>query len=147
MKCLLRLFKRKPKLVYPHRDNWSQWDNFEKELLDCVNKERISRGIPILIPDETLQLEAENRAIHYRELGELDKHIGFSAINCRLTDLGAKVSGENLAIGYQSAETTVHAWMNSSGHRDLILNKGMIYCGMGFVRLKKKTFECMITCK
>ena len=42
-----------------------------------------------------------------------------------------KTAGENIAKGYQSAESVVRGWMNSSGHRANILNPSFKTIGVG----------------
>jgi uncharacterized protein YkwD len=39
---------------------------------------------------------------------------------------------ENIAAGYRSPAAVVEGWMNSSGHRDNIMNCGLTDIGVGF---------------
>ena len=40
-------------------------------------------------------------------------------------------AGENIAMGYISAQSVVNGWMNSSGHRANILNPSFKTIGVG----------------
>jgi uncharacterized protein YkwD len=40
---------------------------------------------------------------------------------------------ENIGAGYTSPAAVVQGWMNSSGHRDNILNSNVQHVGVGFV--------------
>ena len=42
-------------------------------------------------------------------------------------------AGENIAYGYTSPQAVVNAWMNSSGHRENILNASFTQIGVGYV--------------
>lgn len=45
--------------------------------------------------------------------------------------LGNVAAGENIAAGYTTAEAVTRGWMNSSGHRANILNRGWTHSGFG----------------
>ena len=44
-----------------------------------------------------------------------------------------RYAGENIAMGQQTPEEVVKAWMNSAGHRANILNANYNYIGVGYV--------------
>ena len=44
-----------------------------------------------------------------------------------------RTAGENIAMGQQSPQAVVDAWMNSEGHRANILNSSYTQIGMGYV--------------
>ena len=45
-----------------------------------------------------------------------------------------KTAGENIARGYNTPESVVNGWMNSSGHRANILNATYTRIGVGYVK-------------
>ena len=45
-----------------------------------------------------------------------------------------KTAGENIARGYNTPESVVNGWMNSSGHRANILNSTYTRIGVGYVK-------------
>ena len=49
------------------------------------------------------------------------------------------VLSENIAAGYQTADSAVAAWMNSSGHRANILNCRLEETGVGYFYLANDT--------
>ena len=44
-----------------------------------------------------------------------------------------RTAGENIAMGYPTAEAVVDGWMNSEGHRANILNASFTEIGVGYV--------------
>lgn len=59
-----------------------------------------------------------------------------------MKDFGIKyaIAGENIAKGYLSAESVVKGWMNSTGHRDNILNPSFGNMGIGYVSSNGTTY-------
>lgn len=51
-----------------------------------------------------------------------------------------KTAGENIAKGYSSAQSVVNGWMNSSGHRENILNQSFGKIGVGYVNANGTTY-------
>jgi len=49
-------------------------------------------------------------------------------------------AGENIAKGYNSAESVMNGWMNSSGHRANILNSNFKTIGVGYVKANGTTY-------
>jgi len=49
-------------------------------------------------------------------------------------------AGENIAKGYNSAESVMNGWMNSSGHRANILNPNFKTIGVGYVKANGTTY-------
>jgi uncharacterized protein YkwD len=41
--------------------------------------------------------------------------------------------GENVAMGYRTAQTLVDAWLSSSGHRSNILNTNFRFTGLVYI--------------
>lgn len=152
MKRLWNFIKRifiRDKIIYPHRNNSSQWHEVELRILHFVNTERLIAGLPAVEPDKTLRLFAEGRAIHYKVLGRLDNHVGLNKIVGTLNDLGLRAVGENLYRGSieSYASEIVRAWMNSPGHKKVILNKNMRYCGVGFAHDNKRKYICLLVAR
>lgn len=83
-------------------------NEFEQGIIDRTNAERAQHGLPALAIDSTLQEQARGQA-------------AWMTNNHTLQHTSAAV-GENIAMGQNSVEEAVTAWMNSSGHRANILN-------------------------
>lgn len=94
-------------------------------VVDLVNQERSSRGLSPLHVNASLGQVAAAHAADMRR-SQSFSHAGSdgSSIDVRVNRAGygwARV-GENLALGQDSAEAAVRAWMDSPGHRANILN-------------------------
>lgn len=102
--------------------------NYDKsnEVLKLVNEQRSKNGLGSLIMDTELLNAAIKRAM---EASIYFSHIRPSGKSC-FTIL-SKVSAENMASGYSTADDVMDLWMNSSYHKDNILNSGYKSIGIG----------------
>ena len=109
--------------------------NYEKEVLNLVNKERAKYGISALKLDSNVQKAAKIRAGEIKTVFSHTRPNG-TKFSTALTQTGAifKGAGENIASGQKSPEEVVKAWMNSEGHRANILNEKYKYIGIGCER-------------
>jgi uncharacterized protein YkwD len=82
----------------------------EARIIEKTNSERARYGLPPLAVDPALVRSAR-------------KHAAWMTNNRSMTHTSAPV-GENIAMGQDSSGEVVRAWMNSSGHRANILNRG-----------------------
>lgn len=110
-------------------------EQWKKDVLNLVNKERAKQGLAALAWGTTCERAANTRA---RELISAYSHTrpdGSSwSTACPIPSTGG-TSGENLNAGNAavSPETVVASWMNSPEHRANILNKDFKYLAVGFV--------------
>ena len=103
------------------------------EVVTLTNAERQKAGCPPLSNNRTLRRVA---TAHSEDMAERDF---FSHTNPDGEDPGDRAAaagydgyaGENIAMGYQSAKAVVEAWMESSGHRENILNCSSTEIGVG----------------
>jgi hypothetical protein len=96
-----------------------------EKVVDMVNKDRIKEGLSALVMNKLLSQAAEYKAedmlkkdyfAHTSPEGMTPWHwIEKSGYNY-------KYAGENLAVGFESAEKQQSAWMKSETHRKNILN-------------------------
>lgn len=111
----------------------------EREIIDLVNVERESRGLaPLRINNKLVQA-----AQHHAGNMAAQRRMAHSLSGADLPDPEDRLDhynyqwwtwGENVAYGYAGAQTVMNAWMNSSGHRENILNGNFTEIGVG-VRL------------
>ena len=95
-------------------------------LVDAMNRQRAEHGLKPLHLDDRLNRAAEDRAENM-----LEKHYfnhvspeGMSPFEWVDVEGYAYTEvGENLAVGYKTADSVVSGWMNSPGHRANILGK------------------------
>lgn len=109
----------------------------EWEVLKLTNRERLANGQAPLSTFGSIQ-----RAAHVRkqELITQYSHTRPNGFQCftALTEsgLGYTSAGENIAAGQGSPKTVVEAWMNSSGHRENILDQKFTHIGIGYTDQK-----------
>ena len=102
-------------------------------LVAAMNRERAARGLRPLHLNEKLSLAAEDRVEdmfrkHYFNHISPDGIDPFSWADKRGYDYTA--IGENLAIGYRTADDIVDGWMHSPGHRENILKRQFAEIGI-----------------
>lgn len=98
-----------------------------------VNEEREAAGCSPVSVDDRLAEAAHGHAQDQAEQEEMS-HRGSdgSTAGERITEAGYRWSsyGENVAWGTTSAERVMEMWMESSGHRDNILNCDFAHIGV-----------------
>ena len=110
-------------------------EQWQHDVLDVVNRERNNHG---LLPlswgftcEEAAKLRAQEETTYYSHTRPSGNPWSTA---CPIPSSGG-VSGENLAIGNAavSPETVVNQWMNSTEHRENILNPSFTKLSVGFV--------------
>jgi uncharacterized protein YkwD len=99
-----------------------------------VNQEREKAGCDAVTVDNRLTAAAEDHSQDQADMGKMT-HTGSdgSTVGKRVTRAGYTWSkvGENVASGTTSPERAMQLWMNSSAHRDNILNCAFGHIGVG----------------
>lgn len=95
--------------------------SIEDQVLALINEIRQEKKLTKLQKDNSLAKLAETRA---KELNKKFAHTRPNGTEWHtvLDGVSFSIAGENLAMGYLSAEEVVDAWMNSEGHRENILD-------------------------
>ncbi|MEW9667897.1 CAP domain-containing protein [Ammoniphilus sp. 3BR4] len=109
--------------------------NIADDVVDLVNKERTSRGIPALISDGRLGRIAALKSIDMRDLnyfGHNSPTFGSPEQMLRCFGITFRTHGENIAWGYETPQSVVAAWMKSKPHRNNILNPKFTRTGVGW---------------
>lgn len=115
--------------------NYGQPDAYsmERQVLDLVNDERLSRGIAPLFLDSQACQAAQLRAV---EIAGYFSHTRPDGRSCftALDDMGIAygAAGENIAAGYSSPQAVMTGWMNSPGHRENILDPSFRRFALGY---------------
>lgn len=103
-----------------------------REVLTLINQKRAEAGAGPLIMADALEDVAEQRAA---ELAVLFSHTRPDGTDCFTaadgTGLSYRAAGENIASGYPNAASVVEGWMNSTGHRENILDTRFSHIGIG----------------
>lgn len=107
-----------------------------EEVFAQVNQARADVGLPELVWSDELAAAAEVRAqeihqsfSHTRPDGSL-----WWTVNSEI------IYGENIAKGYQTADSVVMAWMESSDHKDNILYSGFQTIGIAVYNVDGKWY-------
>ena len=105
---------------------------YADQVVALINIEREQNGLQPVYASEELYAAAATRA---EELTQSFSHTrpNGSSFYTILEEKAISFSqcGENIATGYQSPEEVVEGWMNSTGHRENILNANYEYLGVG----------------
>lgn len=108
-------------------------DAMRSEILRLVNEARAQQGLGALTTTPALTEAAQTRA---EELNTLYSHTRPDGTQCFtvLDEKGVtyRAAGENIAMGYTKAQHVFDGWMNSSGHRQNILNGDFTQIGVGY---------------
>lgn len=109
---------------------------FQCDVFELVNAERLAAGLPPYAYNTDLALAAQD---HARDMVQQD-YFSHSSLDGRSfsdrvneTDYTGFPSGENIAAGQRDPESVMSSWMNSPGHRNNILSEGSNEIGIGFV--------------
>jgi len=92
------------------------YDTIELELTKLVNNYRSQKDLPKLEVLNLISIEAESHSL-YMLNNEVLSHDNFEIRTQNLIDkTGAKNVAENVAFGYQSAESLLEGWLKSPDH-------------------------------
>ena len=105
-------------------------------MAELVNRERAAYGLSPLTLSARLSSGARLKSQDMRDNGYFD-HTSptYGTPFEMMAQLGITyaTAGENIAMGYSTAEAVVEAWMNSVGHRANILSENYTQIGVGYV--------------
>lgn len=113
-------------------------NQFDQKIVQLVNEERANAGLNPLSLDSQLDQAAN---LHTDEMVQADKMShqlpGEAGLGDRVSDSGYDWNSlaENIAAGSATPEEVMYGdwgWMNSSGHRENILNRDFTHLGVGY---------------
>lgn len=129
-----------PDLIYPGQiinipfvD--SDITDYENQVINLVNNERIKRGLPLLKSDWQLSRVARHKSQDMKEnkyFSHTSPTYGTPFQMMQSYGISYKTAGENIAKGQSTPHAVVNSWMNSSGHRANILNTSFTHIGVGY---------------
>lgn len=99
-----------------------------QRIIDLVNQKRVEEKLPPLTRDKNLDFVAYIRAVNIMKNGDFS-HEATKSQGLTFTNVADRLLtpykgiAENLALGYFDGEekTLVNAWLNSQGHREVLL--------------------------
>ncbi|MFQ5856991.1 MAG: S8 family serine peptidase [Anaerolineae bacterium] len=118
-------------------------DDWEARTVQLINIERDANGKPPLSIDSRL-VQAARR--HSQDMADNNffSHYGSDGSSpfdrIRTAGYSFRTAGETIAGGYTSPEAAVNAWMNSSGHRAILLGN-YDDVGVGYVYKSNSTYR------
>ncbi len=122
----------------------AQIEAYIQRVVDLTNQERTRRGLRALTIDPAL-----NRAALAHSQDMADRNY-FSHTGANGSDPGDRIAaagyspiyawGENIAAGQSTPEEVVAAWMNSEGHREVLLSTWYADIGVGMVNRAGTTY-------
>ena len=96
-----------------------------RQIIEATNEARLASSLPELKPNSKLDLAASKK-LDDMAIREYFAHTSPTGINpwywIKNAEYQYSIAGENLAIGFTTAEDTVEAWLNSPSHKANILN-------------------------
>lgn len=106
------------------------YSEIEYEILDLVNQHRSELGLSILKPLNIVSNTANGHTEYMIQAGQIS-HDNFSERSKNLMEkANAKLVGENVAYGFNSAEGVVKGWLNSDSHKAIIENPKYTHFGI-----------------
>lgn len=112
------------------------------------NIQRSQRGADALDVDAKLMAAAQRHATWMARTGQLTHtgEAGYRSFSDRISREGYQmaVGGENIAHGYRTPQDVMAGWMNSSGHRQNILNPAFDHVGYGVVSGDGNLYWCAV---
>ncbi len=124
---------------------------YEEKVLELINAFRVEHNLNELIMHEKLRAAARSHSHNMACLGFFN-HTGRDGSSPfdRMEAHGYifSMAGENIYAGmdqYDNPETAVNSWLNSSGHRQILLTEGFIHIGVGYRYLATSPYEGYVT--
>jgi len=108
----------------------------ERQVVTLVNQKRAAAGLKSLTLNATLSNGARMKSQDMqksRYFNHTSPNYGSPFDMMRSLGISYRSAGENIAMGYSSAEAVVNAWMNSPSHRANIMNASYTQIGVGYV--------------
>ena len=109
--------------------------NFEKEVFDLTNAERVKQGLKPFVWNDRLAdvARAHSTDMANRNFFAHENPDGLSPFDrMRNAGISYRYAAENIGKGYNTPKDAVDGWMNSPGHRANILNENLTDLGVGF---------------
>lgn len=109
---------------------------YEQKVVELVNEVRVQNGLSPLTLDPQLSEVARKKSQDMKDknyFSHTSPTYGSPFDMMKQFGISYKTAGENIAMGQQTPETVMNAWMNSEGHRANILNGSFTQIGVGYV--------------
>ncbi len=114
----------------------SSVSEYEQKVVDLVNDIRVKNGLSALKLNNKLSEVARMKSQDMKDKRYFSHNsptYGSPFDMMKQFGISYRTAGENIAMGQQTPEIVVNAWMNSEGHRANILNASFKEIGVGYV--------------
>jgi uncharacterized protein YkwD len=125
--------------------------DIENEFIKLLNDERVKQGLNPIAKNDDLMILARMKA---KDMSDKDYFAHYSPIYGYPGDMMRKYTdniifmGENIVAGTQTANDTFNAWMKSTEHKAIMMDKNATIMGIGVSMDAKGNFRwSMITAK
>lgn len=118
-------------------------NSVDMEVVRLVNIERQKSGLASLTYSKELSKVAQAKSqdmANNNYFSHNSPTYGDPFAMMRSFGIQYRTAGENIAKGYSSAQSVVKGWMNSSGHRENILNPSFGKIGIGYVNANGSSY-------
>ncbi|HHW07817.1 MAG TPA: hypothetical protein GXX34_09895 [Clostridia bacterium] len=122
----------KPKLTPDQQEAMER--AYERQVFDLANSARVQRGLPALEWNEEAAAVARAHSrdmLHTNFFSHHSPNTGSMGDRLQKAGINYQAAGENIAFGQSDAINAHEGWMNSSGHRQNILNPDFKTLGVG----------------
>lgn len=92
----------------------------EIEIMELINAYRITEGLNPLNDHSTVKAVAFTHTDYMRAVNNVSHDNFFQRKQSLQANASANIVSENVAYGFNSAQSVVNAWINSPTHRDTI---------------------------
>lgn len=120
----------------PDSESSGAMSQLEQLACDLVNRQRAAYGLEPLTINTDLSLKARIKSKDMKTnnyFSHTSPTYGSPFDMMKTLGITYRSAGENIAMGYTTAEAVVNAWMNSQGHRKNILSANYTAMGIGYV--------------
>lgn len=97
-----------------------QAKQIEIEIMELINAHRINQGLNPLSDHGTVKAVAYTHTDYMVEVDNVSHDNFFERKQSLQVNASANIVSENVAYGFNSAESVVNAWLNSPSHKDNI---------------------------
>ncbi|MBY0222934.1 CAP domain-containing protein [Sporosarcina aquimarina] len=108
--------------------------SMERQTFELTNQLREKHDLPILEKDTklaTLSWEHSQEMIFQKYSSHSEEPVENFSERLKVMEIQANKAGENTAFNYIDAIETVHGWLNSPKHREVLLNPSFTHTGIG----------------
>jgi len=98
------------------------YTSLESEIITLINDYRSENGLSTLNVLNIVSFEAGTHSNYMVQVGEVNHDNFNQRYQYLVANADAISASENVAYGYNSAQSVVNAWLNSPSHKEIISN-------------------------